>query len=350
MAYRQWAAGTKAIVWAGVGVGVGGLGYVGYRLVERSKASATSSSSTSSTTSSSTPPTSSQPSSSGTTFTVGTLYLATRAVQVGDPLQIRGTISPTLTSSGAVLTFTDQTGTTLATVSQGTTIAVNVTEATQGAYQISWTLTENGTTLAQSSTPMTGYWIDPTSASALATFGGNQLALQDYLAAFPYQAGLQTVSNALSYAIQNTLAGTEFGFTVAGLQHSVSNGIVTNTVLPIPSGASVSYVSKGSDPVTAGYELVGKVVNGQLWQVYAQPSSSSGSGSSGSSGSGSSGSSGSSGTAAQLAQLQTEVNTLTSQIATAQQTLKGLQTQASGYPSTISQLQSQLATLKQQGG
>lgn len=344
MAYRQWSVGTKAAMWAGIGVGIGGLGYVGYRLVERGKTTSTPSSSTASSTSSSTPPTSSSPSSSGTTFTIGTLYLATQATQIGNPLQIRGAISPTLTNTGATLTFTDQNGRTLATVTQGTAIGVNVTEATQGAYRISWTLTENGTTLAQSSTPMTGYWIDPTSASALAIFGGNQLALQDYFAAFSYQAGVQSVSNALSYAIQNTLAGTEFGHTVAGLKHTVSNGIVSNTVLAVPSGASVTYQSLGNDPVAAGYSLTGKYVNGALWQVYPALASSSGSGSSGS------GSSGSSGTAAQLAQLQAEVTTLTGQIATAQQTLNGLQAQASGYPATISQLQSQLATLKQQGG
>lgn len=324
-----WNRNTKTALWIGGGLAVGAGAYFGVKALERHVPT------------SATAPVTARPSTSGATFTVGTVFLRTTATRTGYPLTVQGSVSPTLTGSGVTLTIQDAQGHTLATVTSGTAFAVNVTESTAGAYALTWTLAEQGRVLARSRTPFTGYWIDPTASNALVLFAGNATALQDYLAAFPYQAGVQTPANALSYAVQNTLAGTEFGFAVAGLKHSVANGIVTNTVVSVPSGASVSYVSKGSDPVTAGYELVGKVVNGQLWQVFAQPSSSSGSGSSGSSSSGSGGSSGSNTTLSQQQALyQSNLATLTA----LQQQSSTNAAELTSLQAAIAQLQAQLAS------
>ncbi len=335
---HRWSTGIKIAA----GVGIAGIGVGGYWLYRHIEATAAMNSGATGL-GASTPSTPSTPTTGGTTFTVQGMALRTRATQVGYPLQVVGTVSPTLTGSGAVLTVTDQTGTTLATVSKGTTITVNITESTAGVYGIRWAITENGATIVQSPSPLVGYWIDPSATNAISLFAGSELAMQDYLNAWPYQPGVASASNIFSYTVQNTLAGTEFGYTVAGLQHTVTNGIVTNTVLAIPFGAKVTYVAKGTDPVLNTYTLIGKMVNGHLWQVYAQAPSTStkGSGSTSGSGSGSTNSTTLAQAQAQYASLTSQYASLTSQSNTNTQTLAALEAQ-------LTVIQTQLAALKTQ--
>ncbi len=111
----------------------------------------------------------------------------------------------------------------------------------------------------------------PTTAAG---FKGHAALMQAYLAKYRPQSGVATAQNALAWQLYDDLLGTEFGYTVAGLQHTVTNGIVTNTVLAIPAGATVVYQTLGANPYNPAESLIGKyvTVSGQapvLWQVYS---------------------------------------------------------------------------------
>ena len=276
--------------WLAGGVGVAGAGTVGY-LLSRPHVAPTA-----------VRPSPSISSGSGTShqgvaYTVSGVQPSALASEVGMPIRLTGTVSPTLTGTGVTLVFAD------------------------GA----------GTTLATSATPVQLIWVEPESAAAAAVFGGNIAAIRSWLAAYPYQSGVDTPTNALSYQLTNSLDGTEWGYSVAGLRHTNNGTTVTNTVVPFPSGVTPTFKTLGADPVAAGYVLIGKYAGSQLWQVYpSKPPSASGGGSS------------SSGTVTaaehKLASLESEHTTLSQQAASLDHDVQQLE-------STVSQLQSELAAL-----
>lgn len=318
---------VPAPVWVGLGVAAaGGAGFAIYRATRPAGALAPSQSS------GGTGPTT-QP--SGASFQVTGLQIRPLAQQVGKPVQLTGTITPSLTGTGAVLTVTDQTGRTLGTMTSGSHLALSLTEGTPGLYTFAWTISQGGQVLVSSPTPATlhALWVDPTATNALALFGGKVALLQSYLAAYPYQSGVQSPANALSYAIQNTLAGTEYGYRVAGLTHQIANGVVTNTVLTPPAGSHITYTTLGPDPIATGYVLIGKSVNGDLWQVYPAKAS------------GSSGGSGSSGASA-LAAAKAQYQSLVQQEAALKQQVASQQSAIASLEAAVSQLTSQLQAVQ----
>jgi hypothetical protein len=120
------------------------------------------------------------------------------------------------------------------------------------------------------------WWgIFPTTAAG---FRGRVALMQAYLDHHPPTPGVVTAANALAYQLADDLAGTNFGYAVAGLQHTIRNGVVTNTPLPVPAGATVAYyqmVETPTNPYNPAQALIGKYVTPPggtqvLWQVFPQ--------------------------------------------------------------------------------
>lgn len=112
----------------------------------------------------------------------------------------------------------------------------------------------------------------PTTAEG---FRGNVALMRRYLAAHPPKAGVDTAQNALAWHLMDDLAGTQFGYTVAGVVHTQQGNTVSNTLRPIPSGSQVDYAILGANPYRSGSILIGKYVtppggSQELWQVYSQ--------------------------------------------------------------------------------
>lgn len=110
--------------------------------------------------------------------------------------------------------------------------------------------------------------IFPTTAAG---FKGNATLMRQYLADHPIQNGVDTPQNALAWQLMDDLAGTQFGYQVQGLQHTQVGNTVTNTLLPIPTGAAITFAALQVNPYLSSQVLIGKFVNGVLWQVYSQP-------------------------------------------------------------------------------
>ena len=111
------------------------------------------------------------------------------------------------------------------------------------------------------------FGIFPTTAAG---FKGNASLMRRYLTHHAPQTGITTPQNALAWQLYDDLVGTQFGYPVVGVRHTQTGNTVTNTLLPIPTGATVTYATLGSNPYAPTQTLIGKYVNGQLWQVYSQ--------------------------------------------------------------------------------
>lgn len=106
-----------------------------------------------------------------------------------------------------------------------------------------------------------------------AGYHGNAALMRRYLMAHPPRVGVDTPQNALAWQLMDDLAGTQFGYTVSGIQHTLTQGVVSNTPKAPPAGAVPRYAVLGINPFNAGQRLIGKyyIFNGAqaLWQVYA---------------------------------------------------------------------------------
>ena len=110
----------------------------------------------------------------------------------------------------------------------------------------------------------------PTTAAG---FKGNATLMRQYVARHRLQTGVDTPQNALAWQLYDDLAGTQFGYVVSGIQHTQTGNTVSNTLVPIPSGATVTYATLGANPFQSGQVVIGKYANGVLWQVYSQAGS-----------------------------------------------------------------------------
>lgn len=327
MAYRTWSRPAKAVLWSGIGVAALGGGYFLYRKT-RSAATPTATSPTA------TAPGATTTSSGGTGATQFTVSLtpSQTATNTGRHIALAGTIHPTL-PSGTQLEIVDQHNAVLATVSSGNTIAVSITESTPGAYAVTWRVRQGGATVARGSHPLQLLWVTPSASNAAALFQGEVGWMQSYLAQYPVSPGT-TAQAALSLQLQDDLNGTEFGKAVAGLKHTEQNGVVTNTLLPFPSGVTPRYVTLGADPIATGLVLIGKYAGNTLWQVYAATPSGSGTGSSSSS------ASALAAAKAQYQQLTQQASGLQSQVRTQQSDIQSLEAAVSQLTAELQQLKS----------